>query len=61
MANDLFTGTTVDWGFTATDIFTNGMALVKSVGPYVLLGIAVLFVPKLISIIRNATGAKKSA
>lgn len=48
--------TTVDWGFDAADIFSNGMFLVGSVAAFVLLGIAIKFVPTLISIIRSAVG-----
>lgn len=59
---DLFTGvTSVDWGFNASDIFTNGMFLVSSVAAFVLLGIAIRYVPTLIGVIRSAVspGSKK--
>lgn len=48
------TVTTVDWGFDASDIFTNGMFLVGSVAAFVLLGIAIKYVPTLIGIINAA-------
>jgi hypothetical protein len=58
---NLFTGVTIDWGFSAADIFTNGMFLVSSVATFVLLGLAIRYVPSLIGIIRNAVtgGGKK--
>lgn len=51
---DLFTGVTIAWGFTPADIFTNGMTLVGSVAAFVVLGIAIAYVPKLISVIKGA-------
>lgn len=58
---DLFTGiTAVDWGFNAGDIFSNGMFLVGSVAAFVLLGIAIKFVPTLIGIIRSAVGGSRN-
>jgi hypothetical protein len=56
---NLFTGVTANWGFTAADIFTNGMFLVSSVAAFVLLGIAIRYVPSLIGIIRNAVAPGK--
>lgn len=53
------TVTTVDWGFDAADIFTNGMFLVGSVAAFVLLGIAIKFVPTLIGVIRSAVSPGK--
>lgn len=44
----------IDWGFSAADIFTNGMFLVASVAAFVLLGIAIKYVPTLIGIIKAA-------
>lgn len=52
--------TTIDWGFDAADIFSNGMFLVGSVAAFVLLGIAIKFVPKLIGIIRSAVGGSST-
>lgn len=52
--NNLFEGITIDWGFTAADIFSNGMALVGSLAVFVLLGIAIMYAPKLIDLIRTA-------
>jgi hypothetical protein len=57
---NLFSGVTIDWGFSAADVFTNGMFLVSSVAAFVLLGLAIKYVPALIGIIRNAvSGARK--
>ena len=51
---DLFTGLTFDWGFTAGDIFSNGMTIVGALAGFVLLGIAIKFAPALIGLIRKA-------
>lgn len=52
---DLFTGiTAIDWGFSAGDIFSNGMFIVSSVAAFVLLGIAIRYVPTLIGVIWSA-------
>lgn len=51
---DLFTGVIFDWGFDAADIFSNGMVIVAAVAGFVLLGIAISYVPTLIGIIRSA-------
>lgn len=51
----LFTGVTADWGFSAADIFTNGMFLVGAVAAFVLLGIAIKYVPVIIAMIKGAS------
>lgn len=54
---NLFTGVTnVDWGFTASDIFTNGVALFSFLAAFVLLGIAIKFAPKLVEMVKGAIG-----
>lgn len=53
-SNNLFEGLTVNWGFTPSDIFSNGMALVLSLAAFVLLGLAIMYVPALIKLIRDA-------
>lgn len=56
---DIFAGiTNIDWGFNAADIFSNGMFLVGSVAAFVLLGLAIAYVPKLIGIIRTAVASR---
>ncbi|HAS7789732.1 hypothetical protein [Paenibacillus lactis] len=56
---DIFQGiTNIDWGFNAADIFSNGMFLVGSVAAFVLLGLAIAYVPKLIGIIRTAVASR---
>lgn len=52
--NNLFNGITINWGFTAGDIFSNGMVLVGSLAIFVLLGIAMAYAPQLINLIREA-------
>lgn len=51
---NIFSGITVDWGFTAGDIFTNGMGLVATLSAFVLLGIAIKYVPVLIKVVKDA-------
>lgn len=50
----------VSYGFTGGDIFSNAQSIVTSVGPYVLLGIAVVFAPKLISIIKGVFRGRRA-
>lgn len=52
---DIFNGGT-NWGFTASDIWTNGMMIVGSLAVFILLGLAVKFVPHIIWLIRNGIG-----
>lgn len=51
---NIFDGVTVDWGFSATDVFSNGMGLVLTLAGFVLLGIAIKYVPALIKMIKDA-------
>lgn len=44
------------WGFTAGDIFYNAMVIVASLALFVLLGLAIYMAPRLIHLIRKATG-----
>lgn len=53
-AVDLFTGTTVAWGFAAKDIFTNSMFLISTLAGFILLGVAIRYVPSIIAMFRNA-------
>ena len=57
---NLFNGLTFDWGFQAVDIFTNGMIIVGSLAAFILLGLAIRFVPELIYIIRDSVIYKNS-
>lgn len=43
-----------DWGFTATDIFTNSAFLVKAVGGFLLIYLAIRITPSLVWLIKNA-------
>lgn len=54
-----FTG--VSLPFTPTDLLTSSTGLLGVVGGFVLLGLAVYFVPKLISVIRSAAGTRGRA
>lgn len=40
--------------FDAGDLLSSAMGLLGVLGPFVLLGLAVTFVPKIIGVIRNA-------
>lgn len=51
---NIFSGITVDWGFSPSDIFTNGMGLVATLAGFVLLGIAIKYVPVLIKVVKDA-------
>lgn len=52
-----FTGITLP--FSVTDLAGSGNALLTLVGPFVLLGMAFVFVPKIIRVIRGAFGGSK--
>lgn len=58
MAISLFDGITVDWGFSPADIFSNGMSLTLTLATFVLLGIAISYVPTLIGLLRDAVSPK---
>lgn len=51
-----FTGVTLP--FEVADLLTSAMGLLKILGPFVLLGLAIMFVPKLIGVIRTAAASK---
>ncbi|MBU8905573.1 hypothetical protein KH400_03065 [Desertibacillus haloalkaliphilus] len=50
-----FSGVTLP--FDAADLLTSAVELLGVVGPFVLLGLAVVFTPKIIGLIRNAAGS----
>jgi hypothetical protein len=51
-----FTGITLP--FDAGDLLSTGMGLLQVLGPFVLLGLAIVFTPKIISLIRSAAATK---
>lgn len=51
-----FTGVTLP--FDAGDLLSSAMGFLGVVGPFVLLGLAIVFVPKIIGVIRNAAGTR---
>lgn len=55
---NLFDGVSVSWGFTPGDVFSNGLFLVGSVAMFVLLGLAIKYVPILIYLIRNGVALR---
>lgn len=52
--NNVFSGVTWDWGFTAADIVTNAMTLFGGLALFILLGLAFYFAPKIIQLIKEA-------
>ena len=44
--------------FSVADLLSTGMELLTVLGPFVLLGLAIMFVPKLIGLIRNAASSR---
>ncbi|MBP3040574.1 hypothetical protein J9303_13870 [Bacillaceae bacterium Marseille-Q3522] len=53
-----FTGITLP--FSVTDLLSSSMGLIGLLAGFILLGIAVAFTPRLISLIKNAAGRGKS-
>lgn len=53
---NIFDGVTTSWGFEAGDVWSSVMSVVTSLAPFLLLGIAVAFAPKVFGLIRKATG-----
>lgn len=49
----------VNWGFTANDVLSNSMALFGTLAGFVILGVAIAFTPRLISLIRGAIVGSK--
>jgi hypothetical protein len=54
--NPFSTTTSADLGVQAADIVTSGLKLVTVLGPIVLIGLAVIFAPKIIGLVRKAVG-----
>lgn len=44
--------------FSAGDLLSSAMGLLEVLGPFVLLGLAVVFTPKIISVIRSAAATR---
>lgn len=44
--------------FSAGDLLSSSMGLLGVLGPFVLLGLALLFTPKIISVIRSAAATR---
>lgn len=53
----MFTGVTLP--FTPADLVSSGNELLGLVGTFVLLGMAFVFVPKIIRVIRSSFGSSK--
>jgi len=49
----------VTWGFQASDIFSNAQYLVTGVAGFVVLLIALMFAPKLVSFIKGIFGKSR--
>lgn len=52
-------GGNIETPFTPSDLIETGSGLLKLIGPFVLLALSFIFVPKLIQLIRNANGSKE--
>lgn len=48
---DITGGTTLDFGFSPSDIFVQAAGIVKQLGPYALLGLSIVFVSAIIGLI----------
>lgn len=48
----------IDWGFTATDLLNNAVALYSSVGGFILLILAVAFAPRLVAFIKSIVSSR---
>ena len=55
----LFTGTTFDWGFTPGDIISNSIPIVVGFAGFIVLAIALGYVPKWIEMIKTAVSPGK--
>ncbi|MEK4493988.1 hypothetical protein NYE44_30515 [Paenibacillus sp. FSL L8-0493] len=51
----IFSGT-ADWGFGASDVWSNVMLIVGSVSAFLVLGICIKFAPKVFTVIFKALG-----
>lgn len=50
----------ISWGFDAADIWTNAMFIVGSLAIFVLLGLSMGYVPRIIEMIKTAAAARRS-
>ena len=48
--------TGISFGFTGSDVFSNAVLIVGSLATFIILGLAVQFTPRLISIIKGVFG-----
>lgn len=55
---NLFDGVTMNWGFTAGDVWSNGMVITASFATFILLGLAITYAPAIIALIRTAVAPK---
>ena len=46
----------INFGFTGSDVFSNAVLIVGSLATFIILGLAVQFTPRIISIIRGVFG-----
>lgn len=58
---NILQGTTTDWGFDVSDIWSSSMGIFSTLAVFVVLGIVVAFAPRLIALVRGAVlgGGKK--
>jgi hypothetical protein len=56
MPNPFATTESADLGVQASDIVASGLSLVTVLGPIILIGLAIAFAPKIVSLVRRAVG-----
>jgi len=56
----IISASSINWGFSASDILSNSVTLFGTLAGFIILGLAFGFAPSLISLIRNAVLGEKT-
>ncbi|WP_336791161.1 hypothetical protein [Paenibacillus sp. MMO-177] len=51
---NIFSGVTMDWGFSVSDIWSSSMGIFASLAGFIVLGMVVTFAPRLFGLVRKA-------
>jgi len=51
---------TLDWGFTASDVWKNSMSVVSSLAGFILLALAIAFAPRIIAVLKGLFRSRRA-
>lgn len=50
----------IDWGFSGSDLWSNAMAVVSSLTPYVLIALAIALAPRVLGVLKGLFRSRRA-